>query len=202
MAICNRMRALLRAVLSRTALASAVVLLFTSDALCQTSSVSSTSLRPFVVSWTPVIGRNGAVGGIAIDGDGVVSRTTLDDTTALSDAWLKASKPTVAALNQPSRLRKVSLTRLETALTRYLDKRDALPDEMMFLEVRGVFRTVRLLIYVGAEGWEQRPSRPFVGLGVAAVAHPRCGFRLILRFQSDNFTIFLLILSADRRWPY
>ena len=66
----------------------------------------------------------------------------------------------------------------------------------------GVFRTVRLLIYVGAEGWEQRPSRPFVGLGVAAVAHPRCGFRLILRFQSDNFTIFLLILSADRRWPY
>jgi len=35
-----------------------------------------------------------------------------------------------------------------------------------------------------------------------AVAHPRCGFRLVLRFQSDNFAIFLTILTSNRWCPY
>jgi hypothetical protein len=134
MAFCREMRTLQRAILAWTGLAGVIFLLLTSDAFCQSvSSVGSVSLRPFVVSWTLVIGRNGAIGGVSIDGGGVVSRVSLDDTAMLSDAWLKAGKPVAAVLNRPSKLRKVSLTRLEAALTRYLAKHDTLPDEMMFL---------------------------------------------------------------------
>ncbi len=160
MPIYRRMRAPLRAVLCRTVLMSVVVMLLTSDAWCQTGSVASTSLRPFVIAWIPVIGRNGAIGGVLIDCDGVVSRATLDDTAALSDAWFKSSKPVSAVLNQPSKLRKVSLTRLEAALTRYLEKREVLPDEMMFLaglqRVEYVFvypETKEIVIAGPADGW-------------------------------------------------
>ena len=150
MAICRELRARNRVVFPWTWLASVVVLLVTPDAFCQSSvgavgSVGSVSWRPFVLSWNPVIGRNGAIGGVSIDGSGVVSRTTLDDTAMLSDAWLKASKPVAAVLNRPSRLRKVSLTRLEAALTRYLDERAALPDEMMFLA--GLQRVEFVFVY-------------------------------------------------------
>lgn len=37
-------------------------------------------------------------------------------------------------------------------------------------------------------GGAQRPPSPFPGLGVAAAADPRLGFRLILRFESDNLS--------------
>ena len=36
--------------------------------------------------------------------------------------------------------------------------------------------------------WAQRPQSPFPGLGVAAAADPRLGFRSILRFESDNLS--------------
>jgi len=165
------MRALKRAVLSWTCLASVVVLMSTLDALSQNvGSVSSVSLRPFVVSWTPVIGRNGAIGGVSIDAGGVVSRVTRDDTAMLSDAWLKASKPVAVELNRPSRLRKVSLTRLEAALTRYLDNGRALPDEMMFLaglqRVEFIFvypETKEIVIAGPADGWHLDWRGAFVG---------------------------------------
>ncbi len=137
----------------------------------QISSVGSTSFRPFVVSWTPVIGRNGAVGGVSIDSEGVVSRATPADTARLSEAWLKSATPIAGALNRPSRRRMVSLTRLETALTKRLDT-DTLPDEMMLLaglqrvDYVFVYPASREIVIAGpADGWHLDRRGVFVGNG-------------------------------------
>ena len=46
--------------------------------------------RPFVIGLLPVVGRNGAVGGVSIDAKGVVARSDVDQSQRLRDARLKA----------------------------------------------------------------------------------------------------------------
>lgn len=149
---------------------SVLVLSLSSITFAQTGSVASTTLRPFVISFTPVIGRNGAIGGVSIDASGVVSRKSWDESAALTAAWLKASKPVANELNRTSKLRMVSLGRLESALTPYLDKGDAIPDEMMFLaglqrvEYVFVYPDSREIVIAGpADGWHLDHRGTFVG---------------------------------------
>jgi hypothetical protein len=58
------------------------------------------------------------------------------------------------------------------------------------VEVRSVFRTVRLLISGMPQGEGKAASEPLKGIAPAAGAHPRCEYRLILHFESADFTFF------------
>jgi hypothetical protein len=56
-------------------------------------AVGFTQQRPFVIGFIPVVGRNGAVGGVSIDAAGVVSRSDADLTGKLRDARMRALTP-------------------------------------------------------------------------------------------------------------
>ncbi len=134
------------------------------------SSVSSVTYRPFVTSFIPVVGRGGAVGGISIDAEGVLSRTQVDDGRHLRNAWLKASQPSAAALGSPSDLRMVSLAKLETALARHLAGGSRLPDELFLLaglrrvEYVFVLPDRQDIVLAGpAEGWRMDEQGEIVG---------------------------------------
>ncbi len=151
-------------------LAIAFLCIFPGRASSQVGSVRSTEWRPFVISFIPVIGRNGAIGGVSIDGDGFVDRAETAETAKLSDAWLKAARPVAAELNRASELRKVSLPRLEAALGRYLERNVAIPDEMLFLA--GLQRIDYVFVYPEAndiviagpaDGWHLDRRGAFVG---------------------------------------
>src|SRR5690606_10042368 len=90
-------------------------------------SVSSQSVRPFVTGWIVVRGRNGAVGGVHVDANGVVSRTAVAR-RALDDARgeLLRGEPT-------PKLRMVSLRGLEEAFAPAFLKGEAIPEDVLFL---------------------------------------------------------------------
>ena len=56
-------------------------------------ALSFGQVRPFVTAFIPVIGRNGAVGGVLIDAGGVVARADIDEQDRLRKAWLAALQP-------------------------------------------------------------------------------------------------------------
>lgn len=91
------------------------------------ASVSSTQWRPFVIGFTPVIGRNGVVGGVSIDADGVVTRATLDE------AQLAAARRSVLGGAAKTNLRMISLTGLEQALTEQFAAGKPISEEILFL---------------------------------------------------------------------
>ncbi|MBL9125186.1 MAG: hypothetical protein JNG90_16235, partial [Planctomycetaceae bacterium] len=57
----------------------------------------------------------GAVGGVAIDAQGVLNNLEVDQLSRLRGVWEKALKQAPGDINEPSELRKVSLRRLEAA---------------------------------------------------------------------------------------
>ena len=96
------------------------------DATAQ-SSISSTTLRPFVVGFVPVIGRNGTVGGISIDAAGVVTRAKIDT------AKLSATRRSVLGKNAKTKLRMISLTGLEQAIAERFSAGKPITEEMLFV---------------------------------------------------------------------
>ena len=60
--------------------------------------------------------RNGGVGGVAIDTEGVVSQPTADATTALREAMIERLGQVPHGLEQPTRLRRISLRQLNEAI--------------------------------------------------------------------------------------
>jgi hypothetical protein len=72
--------------------------------------------RPFVTAIIPVVGNNGAVGGVSIDAAGVVSRSEPDLTGRLREARQRALAEIGGDLAAASKLRKVSLSRLAAVL--------------------------------------------------------------------------------------
>lgn len=107
-------------------LAAALLLHSARGAFAQ-GSVASTSLRPFVVGFVPIIGRNGAVGGVSIDADGVVRRATIDDAT------LAAARAVLLGGESKTKLRMISLSRLEQALAKHVAGSKPVPNDMLFL---------------------------------------------------------------------
>jgi len=95
--------------------------------------VSSVSLRPFVTALIPVIGRNGAIGGVMVNAAGVVRRAESSDSASLRRAWSRARMPLPDELSRETGLRMVSLRRLEATLTRHLKDKTPFPNEIMFL---------------------------------------------------------------------
>ena len=111
--------------------------------------VSSGGLKPFVIAVIPVVGRSGAVGGVAIDARGVLDRGTRETTGQLRRAWLAAMVPAQGEMARASALRKVSLRRLEAAIADCRDQGKPLPLEVQFLA--GLQRVRYILAYPEAQ---------------------------------------------------
>ena len=65
-------------------------------------ALSFGQVRPFVTSFIPVIGPNGAVGGVLVDAEGLVARAEADEQGRVRDAWQAAPKPVSHELNRAS----------------------------------------------------------------------------------------------------
>lgn len=147
---------------------------WSTTSLCRAQgSISNISWTPFVVGITPVVGPGGAVGGVKIDAQGVVNRSTLDDTNGLRERWLGALRPVPRPLNSASPLRKISLRRLSAAIAQEQkqNKRQRLPDEILLLA--GLQRIQFVFVYPDekdivlagpAEGWTTGSDGELVGV--------------------------------------
>jgi Protein of unknown function (DUF1598) len=111
-----------------------------------------------------------AVGGVLIDADGVLVNAEVDKMNLLRDLRAKALKEIPADLNQPSKLRKISLRSLAAALAEQQQTGGPLPDDIKYLagmqRVRYVFvypeRNDIVLAGYG-EGWKVGPTGEVVG---------------------------------------
>ncbi|NLE40167.1 MAG: DUF1598 domain-containing protein [Pirellulaceae bacterium] len=115
--------------------------------------------------------RSSAVGGIAVNAEGVLSNASVDDTGRLARLMKKTLHPAPSDLAQPTHMRMVSLRRLEEAIATSIEKGEPLADEMRYLaglqEITHVFvdRESRDIILAGpAEGWRVDAKGAVVGV--------------------------------------
>ncbi|MFO0820228.1 MAG: DUF1598 domain-containing protein [Pirellulales bacterium] len=116
--------------------------------------------------------RGGAVGGIAVDAEGVVRNVNVDARNMLRQALLKEVKPAGAEMNAPVELRKVSLKGLEAALAdAQQNNLGQIPDEVKYLAGLQRVQYIVLvpeendILLVGpAEGWKIDENANVVGV--------------------------------------
>ena len=94
--------------------------------------------RPFVIGLIPVVGRGGpfgggAVGGVAIDAQGVIGEADEGDVVALRDAQRAALERVAGDVARPSKLRKISLRGLERRLAQHASQHKPLTPELLSL---------------------------------------------------------------------
>jgi len=111
--------------------------------------------------------------GVKVDADGVLRKQTFPDLTGkLAESWRSQAKASLdPQIASASRLRKVSLNRLEAALDSLLDKSQGPTDEMRYLagltRIEYVFFypiTGDIVIAGPAEGWGPDASGRVVGI--------------------------------------
>ena len=138
-------------------------------AVAHAQSVSNVEVRPFVVGVVPVVG-NGAVGGVAIDAKGVIEQAEQHDVVALRDARRAALSGLAADITKPSKLRKISLRRLDTLLAEHISQQKPLPSDLLYLA--GLQRVEYVFAYPDssdvvlagpAEGWTVDDAGNVVG---------------------------------------
>jgi hypothetical protein len=104
--------------------------------------------------------RGGAVGGVKIDADGVLSNPEVGELKQLQAAWQQGLKEVPADLEKFTEMRFVSLKRLESQIAAAEAKGEPLPDAVQFLA--GLQRVKFVLVYPEekdivlagpAEGW-------------------------------------------------
>lgn len=104
--------------------------------------------------------RGGAVGGVKVDVDGVVSNPEVSELKELRQAWQAGLQDVPEDLQKPTDLRFVSLKRLEAAAAKAQQDGTPLPDAVRFLA--GLTRVKYVLVYPEqndvviagpAEGW-------------------------------------------------
>src|SRR5574340_942546 len=102
-----------------------------------------------------------AVGGIAIDTDGILQNATADDRAKLANLRAEALQEIPGDLGQWTELRKVSLASLEAALGKAAKEGQPLPDEIKYLaglqQVRYVFvypEKHDIVLAGPGEGWK------------------------------------------------
>ena len=95
--------------------------------------ISSTSLRPFVAGFVPVVGPRGAVGGVSVDARGIVKNASREYQQELAELKRDALAKIPEALSQESPLRKASLRRIEEAVVEALTKGRPIPDAIQYL---------------------------------------------------------------------
>jgi len=110
--------------------------------------------------YTGVSFRGGAVGGVSISAEGVLSNPTTSDLQELQAAWQAGLENIPADLDQPTELRFLSLRGLEAEIAKYREKLLPLPDAVKYLA--GLQRVTYVLVYPDrgdivlagpAEGW-------------------------------------------------
>ncbi len=95
------------------------------------ASLATGGSRPFVTGFTPVFGRNGAVGGVKIDAKGVLNSVTNADN--LRQKWVKSNKDVAEDVIVETDMRVVSLARLNEQLDQHLADGKEISEEMFFL---------------------------------------------------------------------
>lgn len=104
--------------------------------------------------------RGGAVGGVKIDAEGIVSNPEVGELNELQAAWQAGLHQVPAELNEFTELRFVSLRRLEAAIAAAQEQSRPLPDAVRYLA--GLQRVRYVLVYPEqhdivlagpAEGW-------------------------------------------------
>jgi hypothetical protein len=166
----NRIASAQRAVgLAAGVVAAISVGAFRSGPACA-QALSFGQVRPFVTAFIPVIGRNGAVGGVLVDAGGVVARAEIEEEDRLRKAWLAALQPISSELGRAAPLRKVSLRRLEEAIAAKVAEKRPLVDEMKCLaglqQVQFVFvypEQHDIVLAGPAEGWRVTQHGAVVG---------------------------------------
>lgn len=129
------------------------------------------TLTPFVTSVIPIVGPNGGVvGGISIDPDGTVLRAEPKTSRKLGQVRAKAIGNAEQHSQQSSKLRKISLRKLDQELVRLRKSELPLTEEMEFLaglqriEYIFVDPEANDIILAGpAEGWEANDMGFIVG---------------------------------------
>ncbi|HEX6963341.1 MAG TPA: DUF1598 domain-containing protein [Lacipirellula sp.] len=150
--------------------------LFVGHALAHAqSSLSVASQRPFVIGVVPVVGNGGAVGGVAIDANGALRRAEPRDVLALGAARQAALEGVAGDVSQPSKLRKISLRRLDALLAQHARQNKPLPPEVLYLaglqRIEYVFAYPELndVVLAGpAEGWTVDDAGTAVGVNSGA----------------------------------
>ena len=143
-------------------------------------------------------GNNGNAGGIKIDAAGVVSLAIANDASGALDKKRReavAKKTLNADLNQPSKLRYVSLVELERTVEQHLSQQKPIPDDVFFLaglqQIEEVFvlpETKDLVIAGPAEGFAPDAVGRMIGVTSG---------RPVLRL--DDFVVALRTLSQTQQ---
>jgi hypothetical protein len=133
--------------------------LMSGHALLRAQSLSFAEQRPFVVGVVPVAG-NGAVGGVAVDANGAIERAEQRDLLELRDARRAVLEGLAGDIAKPSKLRKISLRRLDALLAAHASQNKSLTPEVLNLaglqRVEYVFAYPEnndLVLAGPAEGW-------------------------------------------------
>ena len=108
-------------------------------------TVSNTSIRPFVTGFVPVVGRNGAIGGVSVDANGIVTAADRKVVTRLSQLRRDALDKIPPAIGTESSLRKVSLRGIEEAIAAALKEGRPISDEIQYLG--GLVRINYVFVY-------------------------------------------------------
>jgi hypothetical protein len=133
------------------------------------AAIGVQEFSPFVIAVVPVV-RNGAVGGISIDADGVLRQAKVADVALLRAAWRDSLPRAGGALAAVSPLRKVSLRRLERAIGERQRRQQSIDPPMQFLA--GLQRVQYVFVYPEAsdvvlagpaEGWQANAAGEIVG---------------------------------------
>src|SRR5262245_13414312 len=110
------------------------------------------------------------VGGVSVSVEGVLTQQDDHQRAAVLEARRKAMQPVEADLNQPTKLRMISLRKLEHAIGQAADSGKALPDEIRYLA--GLQRLQYVFVYPEekdvvlagpAEGWKLNEQGNVVG---------------------------------------
>ena len=148
-----------------------------------------------------------STGGIEINAEGLLSaRSRVDPTGALTMRRLNEAKVKVnRELQQPSKLRKVSLVRLEQQVKDLLDAGKSIPDDMQFLagltRITHVFyypETDDVVIAGPAEGYFKTAQNEVVGMTTGKAVLQLQDLIVALRaFGPDNNTTKVISVSID-----
>lgn len=139
--------------------------------LCLLVLVTAGLTRPVAVRAQVGLINERAVGGIAIDTDGLLQNATVDALGQLQAARAKALSPIPTAIGPLAGQRKVSLRRLQAAIAECHRRGQPLPDTIRYLA--GLQRIRYVLVYpeqndivlVGpGEGWKIGPQGEVVGV--------------------------------------
>jgi hypothetical protein len=167
------------------------------------SSVGAVTQRPFVIGVVPVVG-NGAVGGVAIDAKGAVEQAEQHDLAALREARRSAMAGLAGDVTKRSKLRRISLRRLEALLAEHVSENKPLPSDVLYLagleRVEYVFAYPDLndIVLAGpAEGWTVDDAGNVVGTGSGAAVLQLVDLIAALRTMDEILAGELISCSID-----